>query len=85
MNNPLTVSLTKNVWTKVATSVVTGNIAIIDDTVGYRYTYRKTGDYPPTTQEGVLLQSNILSISATEYIDVYMKSVRGNGIIEVMI
>lgn len=85
MNNPETIELTKDVWTKVATDKVTGNIGKADDTAIYFYTYKKTGEPAPLKEvRGLYWESLILSISATESIDVYIKPIGKDGAVEVM-
>lgn len=85
MNNPLIVEIPKNTWIKVVSDVVTGNIGKSDDTVVYYYTYRlKDSPAPTVADQGLIWSNNILSISATEFIDVYIRSVNANGRVEVM-
>ena len=85
MNNPEIVKCTKDVWTKVVTEKVTGNLGKSDDTVIYFYTYKKTGESAPLKEvRGLYWESLILSISATESIDVYIKPIGRDGAVEVM-
>lgn len=74
-------------WTKVATSVVSGNIRRIELSLIYLQTYRLTGEAAPTLKaEGVLMFDefpNREPISSTELIDVYVWAVGGAGVLRV--
>ena len=76
MANPVFVTCTKGVWTKVATNVITGFVHK-NTTIQSQYlqTYKLTGQAAPTLiSEGVRAFENSLkeAISATVAIDVYI-------------
>ena len=48
MADPAVTALTKDVWTKVATDVVTGQIHRLNNDPVYMQTYRLTGGAAPT-------------------------------------
>ncbi len=48
MTNPSSQTITKETWTKVATSVKTGQIWFLDSSPDYYHTFRDTGDPVPT-------------------------------------
>jgi len=74
MSNPA-IDIPKDVWSKVATSVVTGFIHKVDHTPIYIQAFVDTGDAAPTLEsEGVLAfeKSTIEPISSNNLIDVYL-------------
>jgi len=85
MGNPLFVDCPKDVWTKVATNVVTGVIKKVSTKPRvYLQTFRITGDPAPTLQsDGVLVfdikNPNSENISAVSGIDIYIYPVGKAG------
>lgn len=81
MANPEIKTLNEWEWTKVATNVTTGSMHRIRSTVYYYQTYRLTGEAAPSDptvgempDEAVRIfeESNQISISSTDPIDVYI-------------
>jgi len=74
MANPLLVSLSKDVWTKVATAVTRGQVSIIgNQPQQILTTYRLTGGPAPITQsEGVAMSRKSVQIFSKDPIDVYV-------------
>jgi len=87
MANPIFVTCTKGVWTKVATNVTTGLIHKVDLTpYEYLQTYRDTGDPAPTLKsDGVPAFEGKRTelISATAGIDIYLYPIIDNGRVRV--
>jgi len=87
MANPTFATCTKEVWTKVATSILSGNIRKTGfETNKYFYTYKITGGVAPTKQsEGVLIfqNTNLEIISSSSRIDVYIMATGINSIVRV--
>jgi hypothetical protein len=74
MANPAVTACTKDAWTKVATSVTSGQVHILSNAPNqYSHTYRVTGDPAPTTlAEAVTLSQVSTPISSPSNIDVYI-------------
>lgn len=76
MSNPVFFDLPADTWTKVATSVVIGQIRRKDLRATYLQTYRGTGEAAPTLKaDGVLAfdeYPNREPIEDTNLIDVYL-------------
>jgi hypothetical protein len=88
MQNPTTINLaTKNTWYLVAENVRNGIIDIQSyQPAFYYYTYVLTGEASPIDlNEAVRLNESQISISATDYIDVYMQCVLDSGKVVVSI
>lgn len=87
MANPLLVDCPANVWTKVATDVMTGQLHIKDlDPNIYLQTYRTTGSSAPPSgdkSEGVQIEGQSIQIEAIAGIDVYIMPVGVDGKIRV--
>ena len=77
MANPVLVACAKNVWTKVATNVTTGQVHIKNNKPEkYLSTYRSNGELSPDDlddlEEGIPLIYPSTPIEATAGIDVYI-------------
>ena len=91
MAKPVFIDCTKNIWTKVATGVTTGQIhKKSEQPQEYLHTYRDTGGAaPPNTEagkeQGVPIFLNGVSelISATAGIDIYVYPVSSDGKVRV--
>jgi hypothetical protein len=88
MANPLIVDCPKEVWTKVATDVVTGQVhKKSEEPELYLHTYRLTGEAAPTIRtEGVeiFIYENLSeNISALAGIDVYVMPIGEDGKVRV--
>lgn len=87
MANPSVISCTKDVWTRVAQSVVAGAIYNMTPGVEFLQTYRMTGQAAPTNGNdsvpAFLYKHEPLSISAPEAIDVYLMPVGQDGSVRV--
>ncbi len=83
MADPVIVACPADVWTKVATSVISGQVHIKDTRPGvYLQTYRDTGGAAPTLQsEGVQIVEGTTPISAADGIDVYIRPVGAVGVV----
>ncbi len=83
MANPTFVTCKKNIWKKVATDVLTGQIWKADKEPNlYIHTYRTTGDPAPTDRnEGMPIFQNKISeeISPSAGIDIYIMAIENNG------
>ena len=98
MANPQIIACPKNVWTKVAEGVSTGNISInkwpsYEDKIPhsritYLATHRVTGDPPPSNDnynEGDIIGNEGAIISDTLSIDVYIYCLGEDGSIKISI
>lgn len=85
MANPKEQVINKNVWNKIVSTSLKFDIAIKDDTESYYYTYRDKDDTTGlTTEEGVFWdESKIIETNSTTAIDVYVKCLNDNGLVEV--
>lgn len=87
MNNPVVVDCPEHEWTKVATNVTSALIhRIRTGGVIYNQTYRLTGDDPPdddTEAVSAFIDDQPEIVSASAGIDVYIKSLGGNGKVRV--
>ncbi len=88
MSNPVFVDCPVNVWTKVATNVVVGQIWRVTTVAKYLSTYRTTGDTAPTLQsEGTPIfvkgEPDHEIIEANTGIDIYIFAVRKAGRVRV--
>ena len=91
VGDPVIVSCPADTWTKVADDAWLGRInKLYDDDIadptGYLYTYRITGELPPTLKtEGVLcfLNGNTEWIISWWGIDVYIWAIERNGQVRV--
>ena len=85
MANPAVTACTKDAWTKVATSVTSGQIHILSKAPRqYAHTYRLTGgDAPTTLAEAVVIESTSIPISAPANIDVYLYAFGAAGSVRV--
>jgi len=88
MANPVVIECPVDVWTKIATSVMTGGIHKLLFTSGkYLQTYRETGDPAPTDNEDAAelfeTDSTFEAISSAIFIDVYVKPVSAAGKVRV--
>lgn len=74
MANPIVIPLTKETWVKVASSVFTGQISILDTSAQQILTtYRVPNDPPPTSIiDGVAMSRKSIKIISNEPIDVYL-------------
>jgi hypothetical protein len=82
MANPVMKDIPANVWTKVATAVVTGAILPVKSGVHYVYTYRDTGLAQPVDDdytEAKEFDYEGEAISSSVPIDVYMSVARGSA------
>ncbi len=83
MADPNIVACPANAWTKVATNVTNGQVHVIDQGPEYLQTYRDTGNPDPTAQsEGVPLDE-VVWISATAGIDVWVYAIKTAGSVRV--
>lgn len=88
MANPQFVDCPKDVWTLVATNVVTGQLWRAELGARYLHTYRDTGDAAPTLRdEGMPIfvdtEKDVETISATLGIDVYVYAANQDGRVRV--
>jgi hypothetical protein len=88
MADPVFVSCPANQWTKVATSVVTGQVWRAKSGVKYLHTYRDTGNPAPTLRSDgmpvfVEEESDVEQISASAAIDVYIYPIGDSGRVRV--
>lgn len=85
MANPVIVACAADVWTKVATAVLTGNIWVKDKpSGGMMQTYRLTGDPAPTLEtESMPILDIGIAINNSVGIDVYIYSKGGSGSVRV--
>lgn len=85
MANPAVTACTKDAWTKVATSVTSGQVHILSKAPSqYAQTYRVTGDPAPTTlAEAVVLTEISTPISSSSNIDVYIYAFGAAGSVRV--
>lgn len=88
MANPVIIDCTKDVWTKVATDVVTGQVHKKSEVPQlYLHTYRLTGETAPALKtEGVeiFIHENLSeNISALAGIDVYIMPIGEDGKVRV--
>lgn len=77
MADPLIIALTKDVWTKVATNVTSGQVHITRSAPSiYEQTYRDTGGSAPTNEVDAIKfdPSGTEVISSSLGIDVYIKA-----------
>lgn len=74
MANPAVVVCAANQWTKVATSVTSGQLHLLSRAPSqYSHTYRDTGQAAPTDlSEAVVIDRVSIPISAPVNIDVYV-------------
>lgn len=74
MADPVVTACTANAWTKVATSVTSGQVHILSLAPShYSQTYRMTGEAAPTTLvDAVTIEQTSIPISAPDNIDVYI-------------
>jgi len=82
MANPVLTALVADTWTKVATNVTSGFVAIANTNPKfYIHTYVDTGDPAPTDNDEAIQfdPSGIEEISASAGIDVYIKAVGAAG------
>lgn len=83
MADPVVVSLTAGVWTKIATDVTSGMVHPLSDVGVYAQTYRDTGGVAPTgTEEGVVFLAST-PIEASAGIDVYVRCSQAGGKVRV--
>lgn len=86
MADPSVQTLTKDVWTKVATNVVSGYVHILKKSVQYLQTYRDNGGAVPAAgdpSEGAELNFPGTPIEASAGIDVYIMPLRADGRVRV--
>jgi hypothetical protein len=87
MANPVTVTCSAGVWTRVALNVTAGGVKRINKAPNlYLETYRMTGGAAPTDQaEGVEIftQGPAEIIAAAHAIDVYVMAVGRDGAVRV--
>lgn len=85
MADPVITPCAKDVWTKVATNVTSGQFHIKDTRPGvYLQTYRDTGNPAPTLQsEGVQVSGPSTDILAVSGIDVYLMPLNAAGSVRV--
>lgn len=84
MADPVVVSCTKDVWTKVATNVTTGVVHILKtDPDAYYQTYRVTTNPAPTDLTDAVPFDTPLQISAGAGIDVYIQPKNVDGSVRV--
>ena len=88
MANPVVVPCAKDVWTKVATNVISGQIWRLSSKPKYYHTYRDTGgDAPEDLTEAVpiFVDGNIdrEEIAAVSGIDIYIYCRRSAGSVRV--
>ena len=81
MANPVKTTLPAKVWTKVATNVTTGKVAVQDNAKVY-YTYVTTASPPPTDNStAVPIRGGEVTIAAGAASDVYCKAVDGSSVV----
>lgn len=87
MANPALISCAKDVWTRVAQSVVAGAIYNMTPSVEFLQTYRMTGQSAPSdgsdSVPAFIYKHEPLSISAPEAIDVYLMPIGSAGVVRV--
>ena len=86
MADPVVIDITPaDTWQKVATNVVSGFVYALGGPVKYNYTYRDTGNAPPTDKnEGVSFSDDgVIAISSSAGIDVYIMSLGAVGKVRV--
>lgn len=86
MADPAVVACPKDVWTKVASAVTTGQIWILNTKPNvYRQTYRVAGNPAPvgSVPEEKAFQGEVMQISAGVAIDVYLFPVGKDGSVRV--
>jgi hypothetical protein len=89
-SNPLSVSCTKDTWTKIATNVVTGTVYKQSNApANYLQTFKLTGEAAPTDEDEavVLFEPGRISvpISSDSAIDVYVMAKGADGVIVVAV
>lgn len=74
MADPVVTACAKGAWTKVATSVTSGQIHLLSNApTQYSQTYRMTGEDAPTDlSDAVVIGQTSIPISAPASIDVYV-------------
>lgn len=83
MPDPNLIDIAGDDFTKVATSVRTGQIHIKDTKPHYVYTYRLTGEaaptYPDDLDECVVFEGPSMPICHLSLIDVYLATIKNDG------
>ena len=82
MSNPVGIDCPKDVWTLVASGVLTGKLENDDSDADYFATYRVAGDPAPTTLDNatrIFSDTKDAGISSTEAIDVYIQCQTKDG------
>lgn len=81
MADPVVVACAADVWTKVATAVMTGTVFTLDSSPDhYMRTYRDTAGAAPTDlSDAVILPITGLEITNTVSIDVYVQPLKKAG------
>jgi hypothetical protein len=89
MANPVSIALTADVWTAVATNVAVGRVRLGNSSGKYLYTYRETGGAAPTHENdnglADIVHSNYLEISHSTPVDTYMRHFDTNTNVVVML
>lgn len=84
MADPVVVACPADVWTKVATDVLTGVVHIRSNGPRlYLQTYRDTGETAPTSKADAVPFDEPLIISDSAGIDVYVQPVKKAGSVRV--
>lgn len=83
MANPNVVVCAKNTIVKVATSVKTGVVHVLDDVASYSHTYRDTGHGAPTDIREFRGFTGTLLIGSVSNIDVYVLALGADGKVRV--
>ena len=83
--NPSVIVCAKDVWTLVASDVVTGFVYPLHTGAVYYSTYRITGQTAPTVlvDEGVRLRKPAGKIAGTRGLDIYVWAQRAAGKVQV--
>lgn len=85
MANPDVQILTKDIWTKIATNVTTGNVYNMSATTNYLQTFRLTDEAAPINNDDAVRaftnrNDNLWdNISSSDPIDVYLKPLEQDG------
>ena len=85
MADPVVIECPQEVWTKVATNVMTGIVHVKEGiNLNWFQTYRNTGNPAPTNlEDAVNLIKPMELISNTIGIDIYVYPMRGDGTVRV--
>ncbi len=88
MADPIFIDIPADTWTKVATSVIAGQIWRAKTDPKYLHTYRDTGGVAPvSSSEGMPIfvdeEADVEQISASSPIDVWVYCIRSSGKVRV--